>query len=129
MESHETKQPRNPNLPYLRVKIKSLAAEARIIRAEERRAKHRQQRDLHSQLRSHRVFQVRSAARNTLLAYGYLRGKSYRAIEPHTTGPFPWKFEKDVAKMILKYGPERTWATEANLKEAEERILAWTKAN
>ena len=78
----------------LKVKIKSLAAEARIIKQEERRVlKHqRAQIAYHSKpddalslryesLHNHRVVQVRGEARLTGLAYGFLRGTPYRRIE------------------------------------------------
>ena len=66
-----------------RVKIKSLAAEARIIRQEERRCSHgdyagESQRGC---LRHHRTTVVRLEQRSTLLAYAFLRGRKYRQVE------------------------------------------------
>lgn len=82
----------------LRIKIKSLAAEARIIRHRERslrlfKAKgggkeYRKVGQLSERakatwldLRNHRTREVRSETRSSLLAYGYLRGTPYLAME------------------------------------------------
>jgi len=82
---------------YLKVKIKSLAEEARIIRKEERQSKGEKREGLYL----HRVGTVRRAARHTLLAYGFLRGREYRQIEAkcETTPMWP-----EVFKMVAKYG-------------------------
>lgn len=81
---------------FLKVKLKSLAAEARIIRDMER--KHP---DFWYQLREHRKGVVRDSARHTQLAYGFLRGREYRQIEPkcHKSPDFD-----QVEKMVKKYG-------------------------
>lgn len=79
----------------LKVKVKSLAQEARIIRLEERRAllvghpekargKYRDD-GLYFSLREHRVRDVRSEQRSSLIAYAFLRGKDYRQCEPKAT--------------------------------------------
>ncbi len=88
----------------LKIKVMSLAAEARIIRAEEKRLKKanrrliasgktdqmtKEDRDAYlgkrskviNDLHSHRIAVVRPAARHSLLAYGFLRGKKYCEIE------------------------------------------------
>lgn len=78
----------------LRVKIKSLAEEARIIRFEERKALRsmswERKQDptktppshwTYSSLYGHRTFDVRGEARASLLAYGFLRGVPYEAME------------------------------------------------
>lgn len=52
----------------LRVKIKSLAAEARIIRREELRSKERGRRAERESLYAHRTYEVRREARSSLLA-------------------------------------------------------------
>ena len=62
---------------FLKIKLKALAAEAKIIRLEEARSHD----DLRDKLHSHRVFAVRPEARATQLAYGFLRGRSYSQIE------------------------------------------------
>lgn len=68
--------------PFLRVKIKSLAAEAKIIRREE--AKYRPQvseNGIYESLHNHRTYPVRNEARSAQLAYGLLRGTEYSRIE------------------------------------------------
>lgn len=95
----------------LRVKIKSLAEEARIIRHEEARTTGMLQFELHL----HRVNQVRRASREALYAYQVIRGKH------------PYDFERgaktmpDLAKvsaMVVKYGAPGT------KKEDVDRLLA-----
>ena len=86
---------------YLRVKVKSLAAEARIIRTEERRAKAHKQRDLLQGLQHHRRVIVRQAARSSLLAYGFLRGHEYTTMEKSCKTSPDWGA---IEKMIYRYG-------------------------
>lgn len=88
---------------HLKIKIKSLAAEAAIIHREEirhrdmaRRLAGRQGYEKHQAthqatrrtLHDHRVVQVRRAARYAQLAYGLLRGRDYRSVE-NTCKEFP----------------------------------------
>jgi hypothetical protein len=120
---------------YLKVKIKSLAAEAVIIRKEENKARQaskglkvgerksrRQRRILNEKypltdelrarrekarrawfgLCSHRMVEVRSEARSAQLAYGFLRGVPYRAIEAKCWEEPSWDRVVDI---ILKFGP------------------------
>lgn len=69
-------------LAQLRVKIKSLAAEAKIIKHEERKAKAKGDYRLLFDLKDHRRGEVGEEARNSLLAYGFLRGLPYARMEP-----------------------------------------------
>jgi hypothetical protein len=117
---------------FLKVKIKSLAEEARIIRLEECRA--RDPHNLH-ELHQHRVDVVRKASRNTLLAYGFLRGRTRAQMEP--TAKNEW-FNRpnwdEVRRMVKQYG--LTWQTEHGFgggydeaKKAEAaRLEAWIAA-
>jgi len=82
----------------LRVKIKSLAEEARIIRREERRSNG----PLRDELHIHRVIAVRSEARVAQLAYGFIRGRAYERLEPKANTPPDWKRVRALCK---KYGP------------------------
>ena len=99
----------------LKVKIKSLAAEAKIIRGEEGKqrkhiakarsvgnetwlAQHRAKRD---GLRAHRKDVVRYEARHSLLAYGFLRGVPYRAMELKCHEPPDWS---KVLKIAERFG-------------------------
>jgi hypothetical protein len=111
---------------YLKVKIKSLAAEARIIRKEEKKATGR----LREGLTEHRRGIVRSEARHSLLAYGFIRGKKRSDIEPSS--------EKEIDKakvhaMIAKYGTcwdydnEHHNAYSARKKKASEAAEEWLK--
>lgn len=94
---------------FLKVKVKSLAAESKIIRLEEQRCKARPadkpgRTDLLLQLKSHRRDTVRREARHSLLALGYLRERTYRAMERKCRqGNDPdWDM---VERMVKKYGP------------------------
>ena len=99
----------NPGIKYLKVKIKSLAAEARTIRKEERSAKEQRQTALLTSLHLHRVGPVRYEARVSLLAYGVLRGKTRKQIEGKVTADLDLSYEehnlrKRVGTLIKKYG-------------------------
>jgi hypothetical protein len=64
---------------YLKIKGLSLAGEARIIkRLEKSRQTHPK---LAASLHMHRTHEVRSEARSTHLALGFLRGVPYKAME------------------------------------------------
>lgn len=84
----------------LRVKLKSLAVEARIIRREEQRTFGALREELHR----HRVLDVRKAARDTHVAYALIRGKTIDDIEPNRTSEPDWAA---VEKMVKKYGPKQ----------------------
>lgn len=117
---------------YLRVKIKSLASEARDIRHEEaiqRRTQewakpskrvevepgvwkrpaprdlaiHDEARRLRLSLRDHRRIDVRNESRAALLAYGFLKGTPYAAMEATCINPPDWK---RVRQLVEKYGSE-----------------------
>ena len=84
----------------LRVKLKSLAAESRIIRFEKKRVGIGA---LETELHWHRVGPVREEARATHIAYGLIKGHSLNRIETSTTRTDTlWK---KVKGMIEKYGP------------------------
>lgn len=86
----------------LKVKVKSLAAEARIIRREEQRTHG----PLRAELHWHRIFVVRRASREAGLAYGYVRGKTLEQMEPNAGKPGWVKPDEDaIGKMVKKYGP------------------------
>jgi len=79
---------------HLKIKIKSLADEARTIRAEARKvkgmARHR--------LNEHRTGVVRTEARHSLLAYGILRGMLYERMEKKCEEIPNWTKVTDMAK-------------------------------
>lgn len=121
---------------FLKVKIKSLMLEAKVIREEERRAyanRHARKRarrtnekgklpinrDLFFALRNHRTEVVRQEARSSQLAYGFLRETPYRAIENKTTRkPVP---KSKVVSMVSRFG-------HINADEAYERVHRWLHA-
>mgnify|MGYP000953442220 CR=1 FL=1 len=103
---------------YLKVKIKSLAAEAEIIKKEERKARDEV---VKRELIVHRRRDVAKEARAAHLAYGFLNGKKYAELEPST--PLleyrTWRgipisrhyFNKDhifsrIGRLIFKYGKD-----------------------
>lgn len=103
------------NRIYIKVKIKSLAEEARIIRSEEHKAKYDSTRE---GLHAHRVIQVREEARASLLAYGYLRGLSLSQVEKNSYPSFTRNRVYNRAHAIVhKYGS----------KEAAYGFLSWLK--
>lgn len=85
----------------LKVKVKSLAEEARIIRREEN-----QSRDpvLRVELARHRREIVRWHARTSHVAYGLIKGIPLEAIEKPKE-PRSELFWKSVRKMVETYGP------------------------
>ena len=117
------------SVTYLKVKIASLAAEARIIRKLERN--HRRmskglpkpqragrviphpvqvdeaQRDQHRVtwlgLKSHRRFEVRRESRASHLAYGFLRGMPYLRIENTCYEAPDWD---RVARLVQSFDPK-----------------------
>tara|TARA_R110000822_G_scaffold21989_1_gene69533 strand:- start:46 stop:450 length:405 start_codon:yes stop_codon:yes gene_type:complete len=91
---------------YLKVKIKSLAAEALIIRTEERRAYARGRTALRMGLQDHRKGIVRTESRHTHLAYGFIRGRDYHQMESSTHETPNWE---KVRKMVDRYGAYVVW--------------------
>lgn len=95
----------------LKIKVKSLAEEARIIRKEERKT--------HGVLRhemwDHRTKYLRAIARDTHIAYGLIRGRTLDQIEPKRYSEPNWDA---IDKMIKKYGPKGGIDTEALKKAA-----------
>jgi hypothetical protein len=111
---------------YLKVKIKSLAAEASIIRKEEHRRHFRRSPgsnrttrinpdDVFFGLYRHRVGELRTEARAAQLAYGYLRGREYTQLEAKCDAP---PIDR-VTYLAKKYGPTMDKTLLA------ERIATW----
>lgn len=91
---------------YLKIKVKSLAEEARIIKKE---TKGNYPSSIKNGLYLHRVNVVRHEARHTHLALGFLKGRSYRQMEPKLTRACEPDWKK-VRKMVEKYGsPLLSW--------------------
>lgn len=134
----------------LKIKAKTLAAEARIIRREEikrKRAYHRgvaagyeeeAQRELSKLelIHDHRVRDVREEARQTHLARAFLKGTPYQKLEANRHAEIlrlrkksrnisiPYNFE-GAAKMIRLYGPSDL----ADLRTARAAIVDWVTAD
>jgi len=99
---------------YLKIKIKSLAAEAVIIKQEERKWKFpvftdnvKQPHPMFFALRQHRLLEVRKECRSAIIAYGYLRGRAYDQIEAFCYERADWS---RVAELVYKYGKGQ-WQT------------------
>lgn len=84
---------------YLKIKLKSLAAEAKIIRREEKKGG-----EFREGLYRHRIDVVRHEARHTILAYNFIRGVSYKQTEPKTNTPIN---TDKVKAMVKRYGKQR----------------------
>lgn len=104
-------------LSGLRVRIKELAQEAKYIRHEENKIKSRQKikpvswydcgpKDFKSEeyrsLESHRKFWVRPAARESQLAYAFLRGIPYKQVEQSRKPEKEWHFQYKVVPQIIR---------------------------
>jgi len=90
------------NRIQLKVKIISLADEAKTIRREEKKALTP---ELRHSLTEHRKGIVRHEARHSLLLYGFMNGKQYREIEAYTERPPSWSKIKRMAKRFI-FEPE-----------------------
>ena len=135
---------KTPELAYLSIKIKSLAAEATLIRKDENRYREQSKaeprtvdgRDMWASnsvgghcasvtrttwlgLKSHRRRDVRHEARAALLAFGYLRGTPYRVIEAKCWEDPDWQ---RVAVLVSKYGDRKGPA------DATEALKMWQAA-
>lgn len=103
----------------LKIKAKSLADEARVIRAEEKKAKAKRKTETVNSLHHHRLQVVRPAARATHIARGYLAGTPYRLIEGNAKSEPPLFA---AAQMLAKYGPFKDRA------EAQKALTLWVEA-
>lgn len=83
---------------FLKVKIKSLADESRIIRQEEKKSRG----ILRNRLHEHRTYDVRRESRAALLAYGYLRGKPLSVVE--AKGRRDYSIDKRAHAIVKKFG-------------------------
>jgi len=99
---------RDPGYYYIKVKVLSLAAEAKIIRKQEQLARAHHNRRLRVGLMGHRTGIVRREARHALLAYAFLRGTPYKTVEAKCHGGCGPDFKK-VRETIEKYGATRPW--------------------
>lgn len=101
--------PRVAAIHMLRVNVKSLAAEARIIRQEEQRCGF----NYYQQLHLHRVNQLRKESRIAQLALAFLRGRTYAQVEGCAKPPKDLAYS--IANKICRKGVQVTM----------DHILAW----
>lgn len=104
---------------FLKVKVKSLAAESRIIRLEERKAKKCKKGGLRESLYHHRINIVRPTARSSNLAYGFMCGVAYLDMERTCRSAPDWKA---VERMITKYGGGLHNKALSLLEEAKQNV-------
>jgi hypothetical protein len=127
---------------YLKVKVMSLVAEAKIIRAQEikwkksaDRARQRAKDPKFAEsnlfgLKTHRVTSVRHEARHTHLAYGFLLGNAYEIMEQKAQIEPNWD---KIEKMIATYGivttevdhPDGGKTTIIDNRDAMQRFSQW----
>jgi hypothetical protein len=109
---------------HLKIKIMSLAAEACIIKAQQRRWKAAPRQAgaaphaMWWSLREHRLDVVRPEARHSLLAYGFLRGRPYRAMEAKCYQEPDWDKVHDMA---LRFGG-------GDKRDVAQRFAAWKES-
>ena len=94
------------SITFLKIKLKSLAAEAAIIRHEEKLYLDRRPGSFWYQLNYHRIVDLRKEARAAHLAYNFLRGTPYRDVEFTYHDAPDWIRVKEIAK---KFGPRAEW--------------------
>lgn len=111
------------SIAHLRVKIKSLAAEAKIIRDEERRAKASKQTTLVNSLSNHRRGIVRRESRHSQLAYGFMRNRKLAAIESRCSARPDWEA---VRKMVERFAG--AWSDKEKL-DIKTRLELWREGN
>ena len=102
-----------PEVHKLRVNVKSLAAEAKIIRDEIRRAATTEARQA---LHDHRMTRVRPEARLAHLALAFTRGVPYKSVEPKAKAK---PRAKELANKIVRFA----WTP-----NAEQKIHDWLLA-
>lgn len=95
-------QKRQIRLAELKIKIKSLSEEARIIRKDENKAKKLKRPWVIDSLHEHRIHVVRPEVRAANIAYGLLRGKTLEQIEPNRKN-IPDGLLNRVNKILDKY--------------------------
>lgn len=108
----------NERLIHLRIKVKTLVAESQIIRTEARKTKGL----VKWGLNDHRKTIVRDHTRVNLLAYGFLKGTPYEAMESKCReNP---NFEK-VSRIVMNFGGRsRKEELEVWIEDAKKHLKA-----
>jgi hypothetical protein len=105
--------PQSDRRRLLKIKLKSLATEAKIIRLEESKARYSKRPEVQAireEMYHHRIDVVRFHSRSTGLAYGFIRGRKYRDIEARgEISEALWNgvMKRPILDMIHKYGPQK----------------------
>lgn len=115
----------NTRIEHLRIKIKTLAAEARIIRHAEDRAHRRGQMDLRESLCNHRREDVRAAARISLLALALLRDVPYSRLETSTRRPLRPEDWATVVKTAERFSAPSWELSKEEQADRKARYDAW----
>jgi len=102
-----------PEVHKLRVNVKSLAAEAKIIRDEIRRARTPEAK---AALHSHRMFRVRPESRMAHLALAFVRGVPYKTAEANARAK---PDAKELANKTVRFAPRR---------DAINEVAEWLRA-
>lgn len=104
---------------HLKIKVKNLADEARLNRAEARKASGK----VKWNLNHHRTSVLRDHARHNLLAYGILRGVPYLAMEQKCEKAPDWD---RVSKIAKRFGATdetvSRWVEAATGEQREEKV-------
>jgi hypothetical protein len=119
----------------LKIKIKSLAAEAVIIKKEEQkwlRAPYNNPYDngapgthpLYFDLRHHRLEMVRKECRDSIIAYGYMRGLAYRQIEAKCHQEPNWQ---NVFTILKRFWRRLDIFSKEKMAEEWNALKAWSK--
>lgn len=110
-------------LIHLKIKIKSLSQEVRIIKAAEQklRGPHWGPSYQRSSLRQHRIHDIRPEIRDSHIAYGYLRGRKLEQIESASTSEPNWENAK---RMVKKYGTSKQWEGFDSWRTGKQSIAA-----
>jgi hypothetical protein len=112
---------------FLKIKIKSLVAEAGIIRVQEQRqlgfaakCKNEEYRDQHEtsarRLKGHRKGVVRNEMRQSLLAYGFLNAKPYKCMEATCRSNNKPNWDT-IEKMAIRFGHDQ--------RQVKQRFAEW----
>lgn len=119
-----TKYPEEtPNkLRALKIKIKSLAAEAQIIRLDERKALNAGRYMTYNSLRNRRVHDVREEARASLLAYAILRNRTYASVESSTHQPLPAYMLEKIDKIVGRFGDRKNVSAKDWIKAVDTEV-------
>lgn len=97
------------SLVTLKIKVKHLSEEARIIRHEELKRRGVNWGHTSAVLRDHRTGVLRREARDSFVAYGYLKGTPYNLVEaPAEDNPPNWTNVKNIVKRFSDTGFNET---------------------